>query len=605
MQPSATPKTGSVFARGIEVFLVALLVTALLSIQALIGGTRLLFAFPAYGPLAILGVLSLSLVCAARPAPSQLCLWSAVIFFGYIAVRATFSPLPYLARFDIYSVLAGLVIYFFVSCTLTSARARMSILACLLAAALVHVFVGAIQFSDGDNFMPIPFLQRFDYGRRASGFYVCPNHLAGLLEVLGVFGLSIMCWSRWPAWSKLLIAYATAVSYTGVILTGSRGGYLSVAASLLVFGILSLAILRSAGAKLLRRIGGAGLIVAAFASAVAAFLIYQSNSLSERTKNVLDDKNVRLALWPAAIEQWKLDPIIGTGSRTYLVYGRKFRAEDMQQDPVYPHNDYLQLLGEYGIVGAGTFLGFFGLHVVRGWLAARRLGSKRIAISNRLASNRMALNVGALCALAAYTVHSVLDFNLHIPANVLLLAFVFGIIANPGVMHEYTPPILAKSLIFWRLVLFAIATLLGFQVWQLAPGEYFAERARTALRDNRFLSALDFALKGLKYEADNPILFYYLGRARVIGGDIQQNPEASASFYNAALPAFARAHELAPLDKTYALELAFTYDALKRFLEAEPLYGEARALDPRSTSTTRYYQAHLNQWKKSNLNQAE
>jgi O-antigen ligase len=605
MQHSATTKSSSVFERAIEVFLAALLVVALLSIQALIGGTRLLFAFPAYGLLAILGVLSLSLLRSARPAPKQLCLWSAVVFFGYITLRAIFSPLPYLARFDIYSVLAGLVVYFFVSCTMTSAKARMSIIACLLAGALAHVFVGAIQFSDGNNFMLIPFLQRFDYGRRASGFYVCPNHLAGLLEVLGIFGLAIVCWSRWPVWSKLLIGYTTAVSYIGVILTGSRGGYLSVAASLLVFGILSLAILRAAGAKLLRRIGGAGLVVAAIAITGAAFLIYKSDSLSERTKNVLDDKNIRLALWPATIEQWKLDPVIGTGSRTYLVYGRTYRAEDMQLDPVYPHNDYLQLLSEYGIAGAATFLCFFIVHLGRGWLNARRLGTKRIGISNRLASNRMALNIGALCALAAYTVHSVLDFNLHIPANVLLLAFVFGILANSRVTHETSPPRPTVGLIFWRVVLFALAALLGFQTWQLAPGEYFAERSRTALRDYRFLSATDFALKGLKYEKENPTLFYYLGRARVLGGDLQENPEASASFYNAALPAFAKARELAPLDKTYALELAFTYDALKRFAEAESLYAEARTLDPRSTSTTRYYEAHLNQWKKSDPSQAE
>ena len=126
-----------------------------------------------------------------------------------------------------------------------------------------------------------------------------------------------------------------------------------------------------------------------------------------------------------------------TGSGTYLVYGRKYRTEQMQLDPIYAHNDYLQLLSEYGIVGAVTFLGiFFAVHWRHGWIDARRLGPKRIAISRRLASNAMAMNTGALGALAAYVVHSMFDFNLHIPANVLLLAFVFGIIANPGVTRE-------------------------------------------------------------------------------------------------------------------------------------------------------------------------
>jgi len=61
------------------------------------------------------------------------------------------------------------------------------------------------------------------------------------------------------------------------------------------------------------------------------------------------------------------------------------------------------------------------------------------------------------------------------------------------------------------------------------------------------------------------------------------------------------ARELAPLDKTYAIELAFTYDALNRFSEAEWLFAEALALDPRSTSTKRYYQAHLESWKNGGL----
>src|ERR1700704_1993171 len=103
-----------------------LLVAALLYSQALIGGTRLLFAFPAYGLLAVLGVLAIGWVASASPSPEQICLWSAAVFFGYIELRAAFSPVAYLARFDVYSVLAGLIVYLFTSCIFTSAKARMA-----------------------------------------------------------------------------------------------------------------------------------------------------------------------------------------------------------------------------------------------------------------------------------------------------------------------------------------------------------------------------------------------------------------------------------------------------------------------------------------------
>lgn len=424
---------GSVGGRIIATLLTLLVLATLLSIQVLIGGTRLVFAFPAYEVLALAGVLSPLAFRKATPRSDQICLASALVFFGYVLLRALTSPDQYLARFDIYSIIAGLIVYFLTAFVLTEAKTRLIILVCLLAGAVGHVVVGAIQFHNGDNWMPISFLQRFDYGTRASGFYICPNHLAGLLEVVGVFGLSIAVWSRWPVWSKLLIGYASLVCYAGVVLTGSRGGYVSVLASLFVFLVLSVRIARAISSTLQMRIGAGALVITALASVAVFFLIHRSDYLSDRTRNVIDNKNIRLDFWAAAVDQWKLSPILGTGSRTYLYYGRTFRRDAVTMDAVYVHNDYLQLLAEYGIIGFAVFLPFFIAHLRRGLITASRLGPRRILISQRLPSHSMALNVGALSALAAYAVHSAFDFNLHIPANVLVLAFVFAILANSGV----------------------------------------------------------------------------------------------------------------------------------------------------------------------------
>jgi O-antigen ligase len=574
-----------------------LVIATFLSIQALIGGSRLLFAFPAYGVLAVAGIGAIIGFRKTRPWPDQLCLVSALVFFGYILVRAATSPVEYLARFDIYSVVAGLVVYLLTACVLTDSKTRLFILLCLLGGGLGHVMVGAIQFHNADNWMPLAFLQRFDYGRRASGFYACPNHLAGLLEVLGIFGLSITFWSRWPVWSKLLIGYATMMCYVGIVLTGSRGGYLSVAMSLLVFLALSARIARAAGSALQMRIAAGALVMAAMA-AIAVFLVIQrSDYLSNRTKNVIDNKDIRLDFWRAAAQQCKLNPLLGTGSRTYLFYGRQYRAAAVQIDPVYVHNDYLQLLAEYGAAGFAAFLLFFILHLRRGLITARRLGPRRILISHRLLSHSMALNLGALGALAAYTVHSFFDFNLHVPANVLLLAFVFGILANSGVEQNETVTRHSWRMLPWYALLLLLAVTLGLQAWRQFPGEFFAEQARAALRDERPFAALSYARKGLEVEHQNPQLFYYLGRARFLAGERQAGENARASFYQAALPAYESARRLAPLDESYPLELALTYDSLGRFAEAEWMFDEVRRLDPKSEANRQYYQAHLEQWR--------
>ena len=575
---------------------VLLLTVGLALIQLLIGGRRLLFSFPAYGLIAIAAFIAVAILPRPKTKADLLCLGASGIFFGYIIVRALTSPISYSARPDLYSVLAALAVYG-LTILLSSSTMRMAVIASLMAFAVIHVLIGVIQFNRGDNFMLIPFLQRANYGHRASGFYVCPNHLAGLLEVLGVFGLSITCWSRWPVWSKLLIAYLVCVCYAGVAITGSRGGYLSVAASLIVFAVLSLIVLGAGGRNLLLKFGLSGLIALTAVLIAVALLFHQSFLLSERTGNMIDTKNMRLQLWHAAIEQWKLQPLTGTGSGTYRFYGRQFRTEKMQMDPNDVHNDYLHLLCEYGVAGCAGFLLFFFAHLRHGLRGFTYFGPKRLATGSSPLSDRLALNIGALSAIGAYVVHSVVDFNLHIPANALLLAFVFGLIANPGIKYSSETARPAVNIIP-QVAIALLGVILLIQSTRLFFGEYYAERARTALRDENPSAAIAFANKALVHEKQNPDIYFYLGRALCAVAHKKDRADELAPFYEGALGAFENANRLAPLDGTYPLELASTYDEVGRFAEAEGMYAVARSRDPRSTAISQLYQFHLKSWQK-------
>lgn len=584
--------------RLVEIFSIVCLGASLALIQVLIGGMRLLFSLPTYALLAVAAFLSIVLFRRTRLPPDRLCLWSTAIFFGYILIRALLSPVAYLARPDIYSVLGGLIVYFLVVWVVIETRLRMLALSFLLLVAVVHVAIGAIQFRNGDNFMLIPFLQRFDYDRRASGFYICPNHLAGMLEVVGAFGLAIAAWSRWPIWGKLLIGYLTAVCYGGLILTGSRGGYLSATVSVLVFIALNILILRRADRALSFKVAIAGVVVAAGIAGSCLFLLQKSDYLGGRAANIFETTNVRLDFWSAALQQWRLQPISGTGAGTYLFFGRQFRTDRVQVDPIEVHNDYLHLLAEYGILGALCFAFFLVAHVRRAWRTFQWLGPKRVSTSGQLLSNALSLNVGCICSVSAYLVHSVFDFNLHVPANVLLLAFVFGLLANPGIERKSSSSTVSlPPAILWRFALPALGLIVIIQSVRLLPGEYFSERARAALRDFHPAEATLFALRGLSHEQKNPDLYSYLGRARLAQGYRIKDRPAEQSFYQSALDAFWRGRALVPRDENFPLELGYTYDALDRYPEAEWMFAEARALDPRSIMIQDAYKAHLERWK--------
>ncbi len=577
--------------------LLLLVGAALLFLQVSNAAEGLLVDLPAYGLIAIAGVLGFaSLRFDSRI--DFLCFTSAALFGLWIVVRSVTSRAPYNARADLYLVLAASVIYMLVSIILTGSTGRIALILGLLIFAVWHVLVGLAQFGLGENLAITPFLQRLTVTSRASGLYGNPDHLAGLLEILAILGVSVACWSRLPGWARVVVGYLALTCYIGLALTASRGGYLSATASLVVFAILSLLVLRAGKPSLLRTYGAIALIIVVVAIFGARYLIYQSPALRERLTNIVTVDTSRVDMWRAALDQWKLQPLIGTGGGTYRFYGRQFRSERLQADPVYVHNDYLNLLCDYGLVGALSFLLFFGLHMRRGWNTFLRIGPKRLGAGAFPRSNRLALNIGAFCVIAAYAVHSLVDFNMHLPANALLIAFVFGILANPGTRFDSQIPGPATSPAL-RVALVLLSAFLLWQCIRLYPGEYFAGRARSALENEHPAEAVALANKALAYEKRNPNIYFYFGRAFAALGDKERSSGNRFHWYEGALAAFDAAHRLCPLDGTYPLDAAYLYDAMGRFSEAEWMYDLARARDPRSVNIANLYKFHIDAWRHS------
>src|SRR5262245_41481840 len=293
------------------------------------------------------------------------------LFSVYIGLRILLSPVEYLARSDLYLYLGALMIYLFFALILTRPQYRFIFVMTLLVIALVHVTIGGIQYLRGDRFPIFDFLQRTDPGLRAAGLYICPNHLAGYLEVCAVMGLSIVCWSRQSFWLKLLAGYGSAVCATGLVLTGSRGGYVSTFIGLVVFVVLSFVAMRRASRHQIWVSAAGAILVAAIMFAGITAIFSRHYALQSRASKIFDKQDVRnrIQMWNAALKQYKLSPAVGTGGGTYQYYARKFRPSQIQADPVYAHNDYVQLLAEYGLTGLFLATVFVLCHLWFGWKA--------------------------------------------------------------------------------------------------------------------------------------------------------------------------------------------------------------------------------------------
>ncbi|MGB8167284.1 MAG: O-antigen ligase family protein, partial [Chthoniobacteraceae bacterium] len=440
-----------------------LLAAGLIVLQILIGGARLAYALPAYLLIAAAGLAVIPLRRVVRVRPDVYCLASTAAFAAWVMGRAVLSPVPCLARPDLLLTLAALAVYLVCTLHLSSTQHRFAMTLILALVGIAHVAVGIVQFKGQSNLMLLPWIFRPDFGFRASGFYISPNHLAALLGMLGVLALGICCWSRVAVHTRVFAFYGFIACLTGIALTGSRGGYFSTAAGMGVFAALSVFM-----ARRFNRPNFFGLAMAtAFALtcivALALVLVVQSEVYEKRLRHVHDPSRQAELLAPAAAQQHHLNPAWGTGSGTFLYYGRQFHGPEVQNDPVHVHNEYLELRAEYGWMGMAFFAVFLLAHVRAAVLGMGRVLDQKLKATAWTASNELALLVGALSALTIGLVHASRDFTFHLPGNALVAAFLFAILANPTVetaeRHERRalPPWLAWAVPVVAALLFIAA----------------------------------------------------------------------------------------------------------------------------------------------------
>lgn len=565
---------------------------ALVCVQVLIGGVRPVFSLPGYLLLAA-GAITALMAGRKMVRPPILCVGASLLLAGWVIGRALTSPVPYLARPDLLMTMAALLVYLLTVTSYATLRMRQALVSVFVILALVHVGIGAVQFKQADEFMLLPGIFRpHIYEWRASGFYICPNHLAGLLEMVGMLGLAFACWGSHRPRLKVLAGYAAAMCVVGLALTGSRGGYLSVVFGLGAFALLSLWVVQ------LTRRGGFWLTFAALLVSAcvvvggALFVMWQSDTLRNRLGMIYEPNNPRLFLWKAALMQHHLQPVTGTGAGTYLYYGRQFRAAPVQNDPMHVHDDYLELLAEYGIVGVALGGLFLVVHLISGLVGVRRIVREQILPGMPRASNDLALTVGALAAIAALLLHSVVDFNAHIPGNALLIAFLFGLLARPVSEQLLVAPQKWTAAGWWRWLGMALALVLLVLSGRLWPGEIYAEKARVALRDGRFAEALEFAQRGIAWDKRNPVLYQHLGDARHFLTLQAANRAEAQALHEDALTAYEAGLKLFPQDTGLLLKEAQVLDLLERYAGAEEVFQQLLQDDPFFGNVYAYYGLH-------------
>jgi O-antigen ligase len=240
------------------------------------------------------------------------------------------------------------------------------------------------------------------------GAYVNHNHYAGLMEMLTPIPLVIAFVGGVQRWRKALAVMAAAVMASTIFLSGSRGGMAAFAVQMVLLAVFLLKRRKNWTARFA--------VVSFLGMAMVLLAWLGGGDLAERMASIHGGTRAelsggtRLTIDRDALKMFAQKPLMGWGLGVFSEIYPQFSTLPTNLQVGMAHNDYLQLMVEMGAFGVAVVVGFF-LVLFRS--AVKKLQHWPPGINT-------AMTLAAMLAIAGILVHSLVDFNLQIPANAAL-----------------------------------------------------------------------------------------------------------------------------------------------------------------------------------------
>lgn len=325
--------------------------------------------------------------------------------------------------------------------TLFTTRKRLSFLVgVLVVSGTFQAFWGAAMTLSGVNWL---FFEPKVFGLSdATGTFVNRNHLAGYLEMTLACGVGLLLALRdgrsfhWRNIIELVLGpkaklrLALVIMVIALVMTHSRMGNTAFFAALMLIG--GIFVLRDKDNRLRN-----GLILASVVL-LDVLIVSQYFGLERLKDRVLDTQlhdvvvagevvqqanEIRPEVFSAAIPLAQERLLVGQGAGSFEVVFPQYVTEKIKLHFDHAHNDYLQFIIEFGLIG---FLPLVAFVLVALYCALSALWDQRSLY-------RSGLGVGVSIGIVSILIHSTTDFNLQIPAN----ALTFVVLCAIGVLAKY------------------------------------------------------------------------------------------------------------------------------------------------------------------------
>ncbi len=243
------------------------------------------------------------------------------------------------------------------------------------------------------------------FGGIPFGPYANRNHFAGFVELILPLALVPLVLGRVRRERWLVVGVFAVLPIGALFLSASRGGIVSFGFELALLA-LAMVLRRTRGKQLLAgaAVGLAALLLVSWLG--VGPLLQRFSSFQSLEVTAGKRASMRRDTWQIFLH----NPVTGTGQGTLQIVYPPYESLYDGKIVNHAHNDYLEALAETGLLGGFCCAWFLGVLL---WESIKRFRQLNTSFP-------AALQLSGLLACSGFLVHSLVDFNLHIPSNALL-----------------------------------------------------------------------------------------------------------------------------------------------------------------------------------------
>ncbi|MBA4373825.1 MAG: hypothetical protein C0402_13315 [Thermodesulfovibrio sp.] len=498
--------------------------------------------------------------------------------FGYLAGDSLLpvSTIPYVTVQELLKLLSYAAVFYVI---ISHYRTRVQLHS--LVKTILYIGISLALFAviqkvtwNGRIFWFYPVEEYLRSGAGIWGPYINRNHFAGYMEMVIPLALGLLIYSapdantlpgvpfvrrlaRFMASENLvrfsLIFLSVLVMSACLFMTLSRGGIAGFGISFLFFVWIT---------QKRRTLKNRALLLGLLAVVIAVVIVFAAwDQLENRFEALEKESQIsRLIVWQDSLNILKDYVFFGSGLGTFENTFMRYQTRYPLALFDHAHNDYVELLTDTGLTGFTIIVSLalvFFFSVYRKWLRKRGLFAKCIG-------------AGGLSSCIAMAVHSFTDFNLHIPANALLLTVIAALTyaAVFNVREKKEEQVYQHS--GNNAPAFGTPSYLKRGKGELFSAGYFFRLMLVALL---FLALLSFPARVL-------IADHYYGRVSGLlddpateGLDVKPLLPETLPDFLAAIRSLETAHSFSPSRALYPKALSELYSRLGRWAEAMELLG--------------------------------